>query len=144
MKLVFTLVVMSALAVAACGGSDSPTSPSSSRAPDTGVQFSTTDLRVGTGAVASTGRAASARYSLWAYSTTAAENKGTALQTGTFNFVVGSGTIQGFAMGVNGMQVGGIRRIVIPPNLGYGDNPPDASIRKNETLLFEVELLAVQ
>jgi peptidylprolyl isomerase len=42
------------------------------------------------------------------------------------------------------MQVGGIRRIVIPPNLGYGNNPPPGSgIRPNETLLFEVELLAV-
>lgn len=135
-------VLVSALAVSACGGDDGPTAPS--RAPDTNVAFSATDLRVGTGATATTGRLVNVRYSLWAYSTTAAENKGSALQSSSFSFTVGTGVIPGFSMGVNGMQVGGIRRIVIPPNLGYGENPPDPSIRRNETLLFEVELLAVQ
>jgi FKBP-type peptidyl-prolyl cis-trans isomerase len=48
-------------------------------------------------------------------------------------------------MGVNGMRVGGLRRVVIPPNLGYGNNPPPGSpIRANETLIFEIELVAVQ
>ena len=43
------------------------------------------------------------------------------------------------------MKVGGLRRITIPPNLAYGNSPPSgSSIRANETLIFEVELLAVQ
>ncbi len=53
--------------------------------------------------------------------------------------------IPGFSQGVVGMKVGGLRRITIPPNLAYGNNPPPSSgIRANETLIFEVELLAVQ
>jgi len=114
-------------------------------APSSNVQFSTTDLRVGTGATATTGRAASVRYTGWIYSSSGTDNKGTQFDSGSFSFTVGSGVIQGFSMGVNGMQVGGIRRIVIPPNLGYGNNPPpNSGIRANETLIFEVELLAVQ
>jgi len=141
MKLL-SFVILCGLAFSACKSSDSPTAPS--RAPDTNVSFSATDLRAGTGATATTGRLVNVRYTLWAYSTTAPDNKGTQLQSSSFSFTVGSGVIQGFSMGVNGMQVGGIRRIVIPPSLGYGDNPPDPSIRRNETLLFEVELLSVQ
>ena len=130
--------------LAGCGGDSdgSPTSPSP--APTLNVPFSATDLRVGTGAEATTGRSVTVRYTLWVYSTTAADNKGNQLQRGPFTFVVGQGAIPGFSMGVNGMRVGGLRRVVVPPNLGYGNNPPDSSIRPNETLLFEIELLSVQ
>jgi FKBP-type peptidyl-prolyl cis-trans isomerase len=145
MKFASYFVLAAALAVSACGGGDdggTPTSPTP--APTINVPFSATDLRVGTGAEATTGRNVSVRYTLWVYSTTAADNKGNQLQSGPFNFVVGQGAITGFSMGVNGMRVGGLRRVVIPPNLGYGNNPPDSSIRPNETLLFEIELVAVQ
>jgi FKBP-type peptidyl-prolyl cis-trans isomerase FkpA len=85
------------------------------------------------------------RYAGWIYNPNAADNKGSQFDAGTFTFTVGTGVIPGFSQGVTGMQIGGIRRIVIPPNLGYGNNPPSNSgIRPNETLLFEVELLAVQ
>jgi FKBP-type peptidyl-prolyl cis-trans isomerase len=133
-----------ALSLAGCGsdGGGTPTSPSP--APTLNVGFSATDLRVGTGAEATTGRNVSVRYTLWVYSPTAPDNKGNQLQSGPFNFVVGQGAIQGFSMGVNGMRVGGLRRVVVPPNLGYGNNPPSSDIRPNETLLFEIELLAVQ
>ena len=131
--------------IAACGSNDggSPTSPTP--APTINVPFSATDLRVGTGAEATTGRNAAVRYAGWLYSTTAADNKGQPFDSGSFNFVVGQGVVPGFSMGVNGMRVGGLRRVVIPPNLGYGNNPPPSSIiRPNETLLFEIELLGVQ
>lgn len=135
---------MCALTLSACGSdSDSPTAPTP--APTINVPFSATDLRVGSGATATQGRFATVRYSLWAYSTTAADNKGTAIETNPgFGFTIGGNVIQGFSMGVNGMQVGGIRRVVIPPNLAYGNSSPSPAIRPNETLLFEVELLAVQ
>jgi FKBP-type peptidyl-prolyl cis-trans isomerase len=57
-----------------------------------------------------------------------------------------SQTIQGFSSALVGMRVGGLRRVVIPPNLAYGNSPPpnQSTIRANETLLFEIELLAVQ
>ena len=51
-------------------------------------------------------------------------------------------TIQGFQQGLVGMQVGGIRRLLIPPSLGYG-NTQTGSIPPNSTLIFEVKLLAV-
>jgi FKBP-type peptidyl-prolyl cis-trans isomerase FkpA len=114
-------------------------------APTLNVAFSATDLRAGAGAAATSGRLAQVRYAGWIYSPNAADNKGSQFDAGTFTFTVGTGVIPGFSQGVTGMQIGGIRRIVIPPNLGYGNNPPSNSgIRPNETLLFEVELLAVQ
>lgn len=135
---------MCALTLSACGSdSDSPTAPTP--APTINVPFSATDLRVGSGATATTGRFVTVRYTGWIYSTTAPDNKGTQFDSNSFQFTVGSGVVPGFSQGVNGMQVGGLRRVVIPPNLGYGNNPPSGSgIRPNETLLFEIELLAVQ
>src|SRR5688572_27837884 len=132
--------------LAGCGGDDgSPTSPSP--APTINVPFSATDLRVGTGTEATTGRNVTVRYTGWIYSTTAADNKGAQFDSGTFGPFAAGGNqaIAGFSRAVVGMRVGGLRRVVIPPDLGYGNNPPSNSIiRPNETLLFEIELLAVQ
>jgi FKBP-type peptidyl-prolyl cis-trans isomerase len=144
----FSFVVLGlALFVSACGGDDGGSS--SPTAPSVNVPFSTTDLRLGTGASAAVGRSVDVRYTLWIYSASGTDNKGAQVQTGSFNFIVGTGVIAGFSQGVTGMQVGGIRRVVIPPNLGYGNNPPPANpgepqIRPNETLIFEIELLAIR
>lgn len=138
MRLSFFGALALALVVSGCG-KDNPTSPSAN------VPFSTVDVRVGTGAEATTGRAASVNYSGYLYSATAAENKGNPFDAGNFSFTVGTGVIPGFSQGVAGMRVGGIRRIIIPPNLAYGNNPPTGSgIPANATLVFQVELLAVQ
>ena len=132
-------VMLAALMVAGCGDDNgTPTSPSAN------VPFSTTDLRLGTGTEATAGRAVQVRYTGWLYSTTAADNKGTQFDSGTFPFVVGTGVIQGFSRGVLGMRVGGLRRVVIPPDLGYGAAGSPPAIPGNATLLFEIELLAVQ
>ncbi|MDP2322244.1 MAG: FKBP-type peptidyl-prolyl cis-trans isomerase [Acidobacteriota bacterium] len=129
-----------AMTVAACGGgSDTPTAPSAN------VPFSTVDVRVGTGAEANTGRRAFVNYAGYNYSATAAENKGTRFDAGSFDFTVGTGVITGFSQGVIGMRVGGLRRVTIPPSLGYGNNPPQGSgIPPNGTLVFDIELTAVQ
>jgi FKBP-type peptidyl-prolyl cis-trans isomerase FkpA len=131
------------IATAACGGDDdsSPTSPSTDSAP-----YSQTDLRVGTGAEATAGRRLTVNYAGWFYSASAAENKGRQFQTGTFQFVLGRGeVIRGWDQGVPGMRVGGVRRLVLPPDLAYGPTgTPDGSIPPNATLLFEVELTGVQ
>jgi FKBP-type peptidyl-prolyl cis-trans isomerase FkpA len=61
-----------------------------------------------------------------------------------FRFALGQGqVIQGWDMGVAGMLVGELRRLTIPPEMGYGKRgfPPD--IPANATLVFEVELLKV-
>lgn len=139
-----------ALLVSACGGDDGGTPTAPTPAPTINVPFSATDLRVGTGAEATTSRVVAVNYTGWTYSTTAADNKGTqfdsSLSPGRSPLVLTPtwNVIQGFSMGVNGMRVGGLRRVVIPPNLGYGNNPPDNRIRPNETLLFEIELISVQ
>jgi FKBP-type peptidyl-prolyl cis-trans isomerase len=148
MKLI-SCVFAVALLASGCGDDDGGGSSVIPTAPSTNVSFSTTDLRAGSGATATVGRSVDVRYTLWIYSASGTDNKGAQVQTGSFNFTVGTGVIAGFSQGVTGMQVGGIRRVVIPPNLGYGNNPPPANpgepqIRVNETLIFEIELLAIR
>jgi FKBP-type peptidyl-prolyl cis-trans isomerase FkpA len=141
-KLVLSLVLLAASI--ACG--NSPTAPP----PPLNVPFSTFDITVGTGTEATTGKTVRVYYTGWVYSTTATDNKGAQFQTVTTGTGItfpplGSGqALKGWEQGVTGMKVGGKRRIIIPPDLGYGLNPPSGSgIPQNATLIFEVELLSV-
>lgn len=140
MKAVF-FVLATAVAVSACGGNNTtPTAPSAN------VPFSTIDLKVGTGAEATVGRSVNVNYTLWFWDSLGTDNKGSRLETGAYPFVVGGqGVIQGFSQGTIGMRVGGLRRVVVPPNLGYGSSgSQDGRIPGNATLIFEIELLSVQ
>jgi FKBP-type peptidyl-prolyl cis-trans isomerase FkpA len=136
----FALVLLLCAATAACGGgnNDTPTSPSAN------VPFATVDITVGTGAEATAGRQATVAYAGWLYSATASQNKGTQFDAGVFTFTVGTGVIQGFSRGVTGMRVGGQRRVVIPPDLGYGSAGAPPAIPGNATLVFDIELRSVQ
>jgi len=133
-----TLVLAGLIAGFGCGGGNDVTAPSS------GVtQLQVTDITVGTGATATAGSRANVDYAVWLYDAAAAENKGTLVDSGSFAFVLGTGSvIAGFDQGVTGMRVGGRRRLVIPPNLAYGSQG-SGPIPPNATLVFEVQLNSI-
>lgn len=145
-RLLRLLLVPVGVAVLA-GCNDNGTSPDS--VPNANVPYSQTDIRVGNGAEAILGRTVTVHYSLWLYSASGTDNKGRLVQTTAgaspvpISLIVGR-VIDGWVRGVPGMRVGGIRRLVVPPELGYGAQgfPPD--IPGNATLVFEVDLITVQ
>ena len=116
-----------------------------------GAPFSTTDIRVGTGAEAAAGRRATVNYSGWLYDPVAPENKGRQFDSSTvpgrtpFMLTVGAGqVIRGFDMGVTGMKVGGRRTLTIPPDMAYGAEGLGELIPPNATLIFDVELVGIK
>ena len=133
------LVLALSLSAAACGGSEKSTAPTPPSAP-----FSATDLREGTGTTASQGRTVTVSYTGWLFDPSRPESKGTQFDSqGSFTFQLGVGrVIPGWEQGIPGMKVGGQRRLVIPPNLGYGSQMV-GSIPPNSTLVFDVMLLNV-
>ncbi|MBP6716314.1 MAG: FKBP-type peptidyl-prolyl cis-trans isomerase [Acidobacteria bacterium] len=140
MKRLWILVAL--VCFSACGST--PTSPSQG----VNVAFSSTDLTVGTGTTATAGRLLAVHYTGWLYDASKTDNKGTQFDSSagrsTFAFVLGAGqVIAGWDQGVVGMKVGGKRRLIIPPTLGYG-SAAAGPIPPNSTLVFDIELIAVQ
>jgi FKBP-type peptidyl-prolyl cis-trans isomerase len=111
-------------------------------APVTG-SLKITDVKKGSGAEALDGKKVTVHY-------TGTLENGTKFDSSRdrgspFPFVLGSGmVIAGWEQGVKGMKVGGIRKLVIPPNLAYGNRSVGGVIPPNSTLLFEIELLKVE
>ncbi|MCY3745205.1 MAG: FKBP-type peptidyl-prolyl cis-trans isomerase [Acidobacteria bacterium] len=113
------------------------------------VPFETIDLQVGSGEEAENGDSLSMAYHGWVYDLLAPDNKGDTFDSTTaenpFDFTLGVGAvIVGWDLGIVGMRVGGRRRIVIPHELAYGAAGRQPRIPPYATLLFEVELLAVE
>ncbi len=109
-----------------------------------GLQYE--DTITGNGAEAAKGNQVSVHYTGWLYANGVAGNKfDSSKDRGQpFKFPLGGGqVIRGWDEGVAGMKVGGTRRLVIPPDLGYGTRGAGGVIPPNATLLFEVELLGV-
>jgi FKBP-type peptidyl-prolyl cis-trans isomerase len=100
------------------------------------------DEKVGTGVEAASGKTVTAHY---VGVLTNGQKFDSSLDRGQpFSFQLGAGTvIRGWDLGIAGMKVGGIRRLVISPELGYGAQPI-GSIPANSTLVFEVQLLDVK
>ena len=102
-----------------------------------------TDITVGNGDEAVTGKTVDVHYTGWLTNGTKFDSS---LDRGRpFSFPLGGGrVIQGWDQGVAGMRVGGKRKLVIPPELGYGERGAGGVIPPGATLVFEVELLAVK
>ena len=106
-----------------------------------------TDIKVGTGAEAVSGQLVAVHYTgwLWLDGMKGKKFDSSKDRGEPFVFPLGAGqVILGWDEGVAGMKVGGSRTLIIPPNAGYGDAGAGADIPPNSTLIFEVELLAVQ
>ncbi len=109
-----------------------------------GLQYE--DTVTGSGAVATAGQRVTVHYTGWLYTDGQAGDKfdSSKDRNDPFVFPLGAGhVIKGWDEGVQGMAVGGTRRLVIPAQLGYGARGAGGVIPPNATLLFEVELLAV-
>ena len=100
------------------------------------------ELVVGTGAAAASGQKVSVHYTGWLTNGTKFDSSKD--RNEAFQFGLGRGqVIRGWDEGVQGMKVGGKRKLTIPPELGYGSRGAGGVIPPNATLVFEVELLGV-
>ena len=98
------------------------------------------DISVGGGEEATTGRTVSVHYTGWLTNGTQFDSSKDRAEA--FDFPLGGQhVIAGWDEGVVGMRVGGIRKLTIPPQLGYGARGAGGVIPPNATLIFEVELL---
>lgn len=101
------------------------------------------DLVTGDGAEAAAGMLATVDYVGVSWSS-GAEFDASWNRNDTFAFNLGGGeVIQGWDLGVQGMKVGGRRRLTIPPDMGYGQFGAGGAIGPNETLIFVVDLRRV-
>jgi len=100
------------------------------------------DVSVGKGAVAAAGQKVTVHYTGWLTNGTKFDSSKD--RNDPFVFPLGGGrVIKGWDEGVQGMQVGGTRKLTIPPALGYGTRGAGSVIPPDATLVFEVELLGV-
>ena len=148
MKRLLACAALALLAVA-CNrdGSSNPTDPS-----QVNIEFTVTDIVVGTGTVAAVGNSVTVHYTGWLYNPNGTESKGTQFDTsldGDPPLVVAplgtANILPGFQQAVLGMRVGGRRRAYIPANLAYGSSgSSNGAIPPNAAVVFEIELVAVQ
>jgi peptidylprolyl isomerase len=101
------------------------------------------DLEEGTGKAAKAGDALTMDYVGVSYST--GKEFDSSFSAGQpFDFTLGQGmVIAGWDEGIEGMKVGGRRKLIIPPDKAYGAQGSPPSIKPNETLVFVVDLLAI-
>jgi len=100
------------------------------------------DEVVGTGEVAVAGKTVTVHYTGWLENGKTFDSSVSRGQPFSFHLGVGQ-VIKGWDEGVQGMKVGGKRKLTIPPNLGYGARGAGGVIPPHATLTFDVELLGV-
>ena len=136
------IVAVALLAMSGCGGNTATPPPPAA--------FSQTELAAGSGPQAAKGARVTVNYTGWLYDASKPESKGTKFDSsddhGPITFTLGVGeVIPGWDQGFTGMRVGGKRRLIIPPNLGYGaEGTPGGPIPPNAGLVFDMELLEVK
>ncbi len=107
------------------------------------TQLESKDLIVGTGPAAKAGDPVTVQYVGVAYSSGKVFDSSWS-RGQPFQFTLGEGqVITGWDDGVVGMQVGGRRELIIPPNLAYGAESPGAGIAADDTLIFIVDLVKI-
>ena len=147
--------VAAALLAAACSNDVPSTArrPVDAAAPEAApiTELQKTDIVTGAGEGISSGRQAVVHYTGWLYDPSAPDRKGKQFDSSRergkpFRFVIGGGgVIKGWEEGVQGMQPGGQRQLIIPASLGYGEQGAGGGqIPPNATLLFDIELLAIE
>jgi peptidylprolyl isomerase len=165
-KLILIIGACLALVVAGCGSGDSTTSSSSGEETASAAEAEapgkktkpkvekpsgappqelvTNDLEEGSGPEAKSGDTVTVQYVGVNYKT-GKEFDSSWSRNEPFSFTLGAGeVIQGWDQGIEGMKVGGRRELVIPPELGYGPAGAPPAIPPNETLIFVVDLEAVE
>jgi FKBP-type peptidyl-prolyl cis-trans isomerase len=144
------------LCVACNAGQKAPAEKEAAEAEPTGPTITTpeglaiTELAPGSGNPIASGSVAVVHYTGWLYDTGARAHKGRKFDSSVdrgepFRFTLGQGeVIRGWDQGVDGMKVGGKRRLVIPAALGYGEKGAGGVIPPGATLVFDVELLGIE
>jgi FKBP-type peptidyl-prolyl cis-trans isomerase FkpA len=138
------LPILLTLLIISCGGAEAPVASPPPAA------FQHIDLLEGRGPSARRGAALSVHYTGWLYDASRPDHKGKQFDSSAggepFTFRLGAGdVIRGWDQGFDGMRVGGKRRLIIPPDLGYGSmGTPDGAIPGNAGLVFEMELVGVR
>jgi FKBP-type peptidyl-prolyl cis-trans isomerase FkpA len=143
-----SLVMFIALLAACSGKSGAPPATAPAASAVTALQSVT--LKPGTGAAVAGGQIAVVEYTGWLYEASATDTKGKQFdssRTGgqAFKFPLGTGSvIKGWDQGVAGMKIGESRRLIIPPDLAYGDNGAGGVIPPGATLVFDIDLIAIE
>lgn len=147
----WAVAAATAVFLSACSKPTPPPAPPAAEAAAPITQLQKVDVLKGTGEGISAGQQAVVHYTGWLYDPSASEHKGKEFDSSRgrgkpFRFVIGAGrVIKGWEEGVQGMQPGGQRQLVIPADLAYGpEGAGGGVIPPNATLLFDVELLAIE
>jgi FKBP-type peptidyl-prolyl cis-trans isomerase FkpA len=150
-RLACALLLLATSGLAQADRDDEAAAPAAAApAPVPEAPFEAKDLKRGRGPVAGAGQTAIVEYTGWLYDPKRKDGKGPKFDSSIgrepFRFVLGAGhVIRGWELGVDGMRVGGIRRLVIPPQLAYGARGAGGGlIPPFATLLFRIELIGLE